>query len=268
MFVREEEKTERLYLYVVRDDEQPPSFIPIALSFLSLLLVIAVGVLFPYRPLLVRQTLHVPAIFLPLQTFSVTIPITPTGVQTVPATRATGVLTITNGSILSQHLPAGMIVTAVNGVEVITTKAADVPAGNGTNYGIAYVSAQVVVAGVNGNLASFAIDAVYGTSLYIKNDQPFTGGKNSYRMSVIQPQDRQDALTKARVALLSHTLDGLLSGPCTEQVTGVRALSVTWSCQFVSYHQVAGQVLSARVQGRSIVVEVLVAAPKQIRETK
>ncbi|HEY6541798.1 MAG TPA: hypothetical protein VIZ18_12710, partial [Ktedonobacteraceae bacterium] len=178
-----------------------------------------------------------------------------------------GVVTIANGSIIAQHLPQGMIFTSANDVEVATTQAVDVPASNGVSFGVASVSVQAVVAGVNGNLAPRAIDVVYGTSLYIKNDQTFTGGRNSYRVSVIRPQDRQDALTKARASLIQHTFDGLLSGPCTEQVTGAATLIVTWTCQFVSY-QVLGQVLSARVQGRSIIVEVLVAARKQIRETK
>jgi hypothetical protein len=50
-------------------------------------------------------------------------------------------------------------------------------------------------------------------------------------------------------------------------VIGSAILTVTWTCQFVSY-QVTGQVLSARVQGHTIIVEVLTVAPKQIIETK
>jgi hypothetical protein len=124
-----------------------------------------------------------------------------------------------------------------------------------------------VVPGASGNLAPLSIDAVYGTSLYIRNNHPFTGGNNSYSVPVVQPQDIQNALAQARAALLQHTLVGLLAKPCTEQVTGSATLSVTWTCQFVRY-QVTGQVISARVQGRFILVEVLTAAPKQIRETK
>ena len=268
MYEVQDDPVERLYLYVVRDDEHPPLLVlPLALSVLSLLLVIAVGVLFPYRSPLVRQTLTVPALLLPLQTFSVRVAVTPTGIQTIPATRASGVLTITNGSILAQHLPAGLIVTAMTGVEVITTQSVDVPASNGVSFGMESVSAQAVTPGVSGNLAPLAIDAVYGTSLYLRNTQPFTGGKDSYSVLVIQPKDIQNALTQARASLLPHTLTGLLAGPCVEHVGGVTTLTVTWTCQFVSY-QVRGQVLSAKVQGHSIIVEVLVAARKQIRETK
>lgn len=264
---QEEEQIERFHLYVVRDDDPSPSLLPFALSILSLLLVVAVGVFFPYRPFTVRQTLTVPAILLPVRTFRAVEQVIPTGIQTFPATRATGILTLTNGSVLAQRLPAGMIFTAATGVEVVTIASVDVPASNGVSFGIASVSALAVTPGTSGNLAPLAIDAVYGTSLYIKNKQPFTGGKDFYSIPVIQPQDIQHALTQARASLFEHTLTGLLARPCAEQVRGSATLTVTWACQFVSY-QVAGQVLSARVQGHFILVEVLTAAPKQIRETK
>src|SRR5690242_9325469 len=89
MIAQEDEQIERFYLYVVRDDEQPPVLLlPIALSVLSLLLVIAVGVLFPYRPPLVRQTITIPAILLPPRTFTAIEQVIPTGIHTFPATRA------------------------------------------------------------------------------------------------------------------------------------------------------------------------------------
>ncbi len=268
MIAQEEEHIERLYLYVVRDDEQPPVvLLPLALSVLSLLLVIAGGVLFPYRSPLVRHTVTVPAILLPLRTFTATAQVFPTGVQTFPATHATGTLTITNGSILAQHLPAGMIVSAATGIEVVTTTSVDVPASDGVSFGVASVRAQAVTPGASGNLAPLAIDAVYGTSLYLRNIQPFTGGKNSYSVHITQPTDIQNALTQARTLLFQDTLTGLLERPCAEQVSGSATLTVTWTCQLVSY-QVAGRVLNARVQGRFVIVEVLVAMRKQIRETK
>lgn len=268
MYDLQDDPVERFYLYVVREDERPPVlFLPIALSILSLFLVLTVGVLFPYRPPLVQHTVSVPAILLPLRTFRSTVAVQPTGIHTFPATRASGVLTITNGSILAQHFRAGMIFTAANGTEVVTTQAVDVPASNGVSFGVASVRAQAVTPGASGNLDSLAIDAVYGTSLYIKNTRPFTGGQDSYSVPVIQPQDIQHALAQARASLLQHTLTGLLARPCTEQVKGSATLTVTWACQFVRY-QVRGQVLSARVQGHFVLVEVLTAAPRQIREAK
>src|SRR5690348_18368505 len=99
MYDLQDEPVERLYLYVVREDERPPVlFLPIALSFLSLLLVLAVGVLFPYRPLVVRQTVRVPAILLPVRTFRSAVAVQPTGIHTFAATRASGVLKIGRAS--------------------------------------------------------------------------------------------------------------------------------------------------------------------------
>ncbi len=105
MQVREREELETIHLYVVRGDQSPHLYLPIALSILSLVLVITVGVIFPYRPPLVRQTVQVPAIFLPLQTFSASEKVIPTGLQTFSATKAHGILTITNGSVIAQELP-------------------------------------------------------------------------------------------------------------------------------------------------------------------
>src|SRR5690242_20355426 len=202
--IAQDEQVERFHLYVVRDDEPSPSILPIALSILSLLLVIAVGVLSPYRPSLVRHTASVLATFLPLRTFTATAQVIPTGRHIFPATRATGVLTISNGSILAQHLPAGMIFTAATGTEEVTTASVDVPASNGVSFGVASVNAQAVTPGARGNLAPLAIDAVYGTSLYIRNPQPFTGGQDSSSVPVIRPTDTQHALAQARASLLQH----------------------------------------------------------------
>lgn len=269
MFVRDEEQLETIHLYVVRDDEPAsPSPAPIALSLLCLCLVLAVGVLFPYRPPLVRQTIKVPALFLPLLSFTVTQVVIPTGRQFYPATYAMGMLTLSNGSVIGQALPAGMLFTASNGVEVVTTQAVYVPPSNGVSFGYTRVPARAVMAGVKGNLFPFALDVVYGTALYIKNDQSFTGGKDSYTVEVITPQDTQDALVKARASLLQYTRERLLVQPCLEQWSGGTLLRVTWRCQFVTWEPVHGKVLSWKVQGADIVLVVETIAPKQIRETK
>ena len=72
-------------------------------------------------------------------TFSTSITVTPTGIKTYPAPTAHGVLTITNGSILQEELPQGMIVTAKDRVEIITDTAVFVPAGSATGLGYATV---------------------------------------------------------------------------------------------------------------------------------
>src|ERR1700686_3168415 len=123
------EPMETIHLYVVREGQKRPSILPLILSTLVLLALIAIGILIPYKPLYVRETIRVPAIILPLRSFSMSVPITPTGEKTYPATQAHGTLTIYNGSILSQELPQGMILTGKDGVEVVTDEAVAVPAG-------------------------------------------------------------------------------------------------------------------------------------------
>lgn len=257
MQVREREKLETIHLYVVREADQhtPQVWLSLIPPIILLCLLVVVGVVYPYHPPLVRQTIKIPAIFLPLVRFTGSENVIPTGIQAFPATKAHGTLTITNGSVIAQHLPSGMILTGSDGVEVVTTESVDVPAGNGTSYGTAYVTAQAVLAGATGNIAVLDIQLVYGTSLYIKNYRNFTGGKESYSRVFILPQDTKDALVKARAMLGVHTHDKLLSTPCREELTGSSRLIVTWICQFVTY-QVAGKVLSATVQGRYVVVEV------------
>ena len=271
MYQVEDEPMETIHLYVVREGQEHPSLIPVIFSILALSLLIACGVLTPSQQPEIRTAIRVPAVLLPLTVFTTTVAITPTGVQTFPATRATGVLTITNGSILAQHVPAGMMVTGSNGVAVVTTQSVDVPAGNGTTYGIAYVSAQAVTPGAKGNMAAFALQVVYGASLFLKNERAFTGGKDAYRIPIMTSQDRQSALAKARDTLLRQTLTGLLSHPCLEHDTGTTSLHVAWTCQFVTYRVPSllhVRVLHVQLIGRGVLLTITYVPRPQRLETK
>src|SRR6266699_6198099 len=173
-----DEKPETIHLYVVREEEPRPSVLPIVASVLLLLCIIAVGTLFPYHQPLEHKTLRVPAIFLPLKSFTASAPIIPTGIKTYPATSAYGILTITNGSVISQTLPQGFTIDGV-----ATDNAVFVPAGSANGYGHATVQAHALLSGNAGNLPTLAINQVEGSSVYIRNLQPFTGGKDAYSVS-------------------------------------------------------------------------------------
>ncbi len=266
-----EEPVETIHLYVVREGQERPSLLPVLISVLALSLLIAVGVLVPSQQPEQRASIRVPAVLLPLTMFTTTVAIIPTGIRTFPATRATGVLTLTNGSILAQHVPAGMMVTGSNGMEVVTTESVDVPAGNGTTYRTAYVTAQAVAPGAKGNIAAFALQVVYGTSLYVKNEHDFMGGQDAYSIPIMTPQDRQSALAKTRVTLLRQTLSGLLYYPCLEQVKGITSLHVTWSCQFITYHIPSlpnVRVLHVQLVGKMVLLEIVYLPGPQRLETK
>src|SRR6266568_5834201 len=101
---------ETIHLYVVREEEKRPyTVFPLLCALACLLGIVAVTVYSAQHPYYEHEQLAVPAEVLPPQTFTVTQPVIPTGVKTYPATTAEGMLTITNGSVIAQTLPAGLI---------------------------------------------------------------------------------------------------------------------------------------------------------------
>lgn len=271
MYQVEDEPVETIHLYVVREGQKRPSIIPVLISVFALSLLIAIGIVTPFQQPEQRASIRVPAVLLPLKTFTTSVSVLPTGVTTYPATSAHGTLTITNGSILSEELPKGLILTGKDGVEVTTDTAVFVPAGSASGYGVASVSAHSTVSGKSGNIATLDIDSVEGASIYIRNLAAFTGGADSYSVKFVTAQDRQNALSQARAILLPQTFSGLLQLPCKETITGNQTLHITWTCQFVRYDvpDLPGvKVLHAQVVGKTILLEVVFVARARILTTK
>lgn len=227
MYQVEDDTIETLHLYVVREGDKRPSRLPVIVSLVILSILIVIGISIPYAQPVTRASIRVPAVPLALRSFRVTVPVIPTGVQTYPATTAYAVLTITNGSIIAQVIPAGFTV-----LNVATDRSVYVPAGSANGYGYATVPTHALLSGTRGNLQPLAINIVVGTSLYIRNLSAFRGGRDAYTVKVVTAQDRQAALLQARRILLSRTSG--LHYPCSETLSG--AVIVTWRCQFVSYH--------------------------------
>jgi hypothetical protein len=246
---------ETIHLYVVREEEpRPSSLLPLVWALLSLVGIVALTIYSGEHPALAHQTLRVPALLLPLRTFTASVTVLPTGVKTYPATHATGTLTITNGSIVSEALPKGMIFLGADGVEVSTDTAVVVPAGSAAGYGMATVSAHVVTSGIN--IAPLDVNQVLGTALYVRNLAPFTGGRPASTVTFRTPQDRVRAIAQARLRLVPQTLSGLLLRPCHETLTGESTLR--WQCQFVTYRIPSFmRVTSVRLHGTSLLVEVV-----------
>src|SRR5258708_10897537 len=109
MFEVDDEPTETLHIYVVREAAPKPSVLPVVLSVLALSIVIGSGVLAPAQQPVQRALMRVPAVLLPVRSFTARVRVIPTGSKTYPATTAHGILTITNGSVIAQTLPAGVI---------------------------------------------------------------------------------------------------------------------------------------------------------------
>src|SRR6266566_7784352 len=262
MFQVDDKPVETLHIYVVREAAPKPSLLPIVLSVSAFLILVVVGVLSPTQQSVTRAVIRVPAVLLPPRTFTMQTPVIPTGVHTYLATTAHGKLIITNGSVISQTLPAGFILISRSGVSVVTDAAAFVPAGSANGYGFATVAAHALIRGTSGNIPAYAINTVEGSSVYIRNLTAFRGGSDAYSVKVVTAQDKQTALANARQHLAVVSTG--LHYTCSETVSG--ALAVTWRCQFVTYHIPSFyHVTGVKISGKSLVVAVwFVARPVHI----
>jgi len=257
-----DDQPETIHLYVVRDETLKSSPFAISIPVLALLVIAALCTLFPYQQSVTRAVIRVPAVPLPPRTFTARVQVIPTGIKTYPATTAHGTLTITNGSVIAQTLPAGFIFITNSRVSVITDQAVFVPAGNANGYGYAVVSAHAAIAGKAGNIPAYAIDQVLGSSVYIRNLAAFRDGRDAYSVKFATSQDNQTALANARQHL--SVLSTGLHYPCLETIRG--AFVVTWHCQFLTYHIPAYMhVTGIKIIGKNLLVAVwFVARPLRI----
>jgi len=252
-----ENEVETIHLYVVREhDKKPYTLLPLLCALLCLVGIAAVTFYSTEHPYYEHQRLTVPAEFLPPKTFRAEAPITPTGVKTYTATYAQGTLTLTNGSVLSEVLPQGIIFNGLNGAEVQTEQSVFIPAGSATGYGVATVPAKALTAGKGGNIATLAINAVYGTALYVRNLTAFRGGRDAYSVKFVTSQDQQIALNQAR-QMVAVQINGL-HYPCRElYLQNALQITVTWDCQFLTYHVPSYMhVTGVRITGKNLLIDV------------
>jgi hypothetical protein len=255
-----DEPMETVHLYVMREEpKRPYTVLPLLAACACLVMIAAMAVYSGEHPAYQHQTLTIPAQLLPLQTFTTSQAIIPTGTKTYPATAAHGTLTITNGSVIAQTLPAGFIFISNSGVSVATDQAVFVPAGTANEYGYAVVSAHATIAGTSGNIPALAVDTVIGSSVYVRNLTAFQGGEDAYSVKFATAQDKQIALATARQHLAR--LSTGLHYPCLETMRG--SFVVTWRCQFLTYHLPAYMhVTGVKINGRNLLVAVwFVARP-------
>jgi hypothetical protein len=197
-----------------------------------------------------RTTLRVPAVLLPLKTFSAKVAIIPTGIRVYPASTAYGILTITNGSVISQTIPQGF---RLNGV--VTDSAVFVPAGSASGYGVATLAAHALISGKSGNIPAYTINQVEGSSVYIRNLSAFSGGRDAYSVKYITSEDQQTSIEKARQLLIQESAG--LHYPCKEDVLSGSTQHVMWICQFVTYKiPTFMHVTEVRISGKNLLINV------------
>lgn len=258
-----DEETETIHLYVVREEEKRPhTALPLFCAFLCLVSIVAITFYSAEHPYYEHERLTVAATFLPLKVFKAEIPIIPTGVKTYPATYARGFLTFSNGSVIGQSVPAGFTIDGA-----MTDRAMYVPPATANGFGMAMVSAHLLISGIN--ISTLSINEVIGSSLFIRNLSAFTGGHPAYSVTYARPIDRLNALNTARafvIALESH-IQAFLASPCKENLLGVSTkVVVTWGCQFVTFKVPSSlHVSAARLFGKNFVVDVsFVPLPKPL----
>lgn len=259
MYQVDDEPIETIHVYVVREGDKRPFLAPVLVSVFALFILLAIGVLTPYKQPEQRASIRVPAVLLPLTTFSASELIIPTGIKTYPATTAHGTLTIINGSVIAQIIPNGF---TINGV--VTDSAVFVPPGSANGYGFAIAQAHALVSGKQGNIPALAINVVEGSSVYIRNLSPFTGGQNAYSIKVVTPQDRQVAMDIARASLTTQESPrhAILAKPCTESSQMNNTIvRLVWACQYVTFSIPSYmKVTSARLVGNTLLVDVVFVA--------
>ncbi len=122
-----------------------------------------------------------------------------TGVGYTPAIQAKGTVTFYNEAPYSQRIATGTVIQGADGIEVVTDETAIIPAGNAPIFGIATVTAHMLVGGTRGNINPLDINGLCCLAgITTKNNNSFTGGQDPkpYPM-LIQADLQREAATLA-----------------------------------------------------------------------
>ncbi|HZS75924.1 MAG TPA: hypothetical protein VFA41_04870 [Ktedonobacteraceae bacterium] len=145
----------------------------------------------------VVTTLAVPMRSLAPVTLSMTQEQNTTGTGHQDATSAHGKLTFYNGSLVSQHIAAGTILTGHDGIQVRTDTTVWIPAATPPLFGQASVEAHAVLIGSSGNIrAGDMQQTCCADGVVVNNLTSFIGGRDARTYRAVASQD-VDSLTHA-----------------------------------------------------------------------
>ena len=141
---------------------------------------------------------------------SLTVGAKATGSGQAPALASRGTLTFYNEGSSSQTVEAGTVLRGSDGIQVETSAAATVPAGNPPNVGIAAIGAHAVEAGGQSNIGALDVNGLCcAAGLAVKNTAPFSGGQDAQSWSVLEQRDIDEAAGSVEPLLVNRAGEAL-----------------------------------------------------------
>lgn len=160
------------------------------------------------------------------------------------ARSAEGTLTFYNAAFRAQTVEAGTVLTASDGVEVVTAAAVTIAANAPPSDGEASVLAHALQKGTQGNIAGLALNMALSPALYVKNLTPFHGGQDERDYRVVTKADLDTV-----VSALKQKVATSMTTTLQEQVTPEKQLErITCPLTISADHRVGEE--ASRVQVR------------------
>lgn len=141
------------------------------------------------KPTSITTTLPIPTRTLAPVTVTRSATASTTGQGHQDARAASGILTFYNGSANPQYVPVGSVFTGNDGMKVTTDQSITVPVANLPVVGSMAVSARALLPGSQGNIAAYDVDIALSSVLKVRNEVPFTNGRDSRSFKVVAQSD-------------------------------------------------------------------------------
>ncbi len=147
---------------------------------------------------------QVQARFLSYTTSSQTATVKAAGVGHIPATAATGNLTLFNALPYPQTLALGTVFTDTNGIQVVSDTTALIPAAKPPAEGSVTVSGHAAVPGKNGNIQALDFNDVSccAAGVTVQNTAVFSGGRDEQSYSFVQQSDIDSVVQPVKMTLV------------------------------------------------------------------
>mgnify|MGYP001343562337 CR=1 FL=1 len=173
------------------------------------------------------------------------VTVSATGTLHQSATKAQGLITFYNGLFTSQTVPANTKLTGKDGITVVTSQTAVIPAAIQTTpptYGTVSVTAYSAIAGTVGDIAASDIDqACCGSSILAQNLYAFSGGQDERDIPVLTKPD----LSTGTQTLTSQVTTAVSDQAQGEVKPGYILLPLQCSQSLTSNHQPGDQAATA-----------------------